>query len=165
MPECTVYHLLHQSVEIPQLWCLLPTYTGQETATCYQMFMKHVLFRTAKRTIPQKETHFPVSFARSHQSLRTISNPFSSCLVTYFPSPVGSTVRAAYFFFFNNSKDLKTPSISISNNLYSLFTSFLICECTNIKTKCNTLTVDKFNFHRIKFKTINITHHVFVDAF
>lgn len=113
--------------------------------------MRHILLKTAKRQ-HRKETHFPVSFARSHQSLRTISNPFSSCLVTYFPSPVGSTVRAAYFFFFNSSKDLKTPSISISSNLYNLFTSLLICQCTNIKTKCNTfVTVNKFKFHEDKY--------------
>ena len=35
-------------------------------------------------------------------------------------------VKAAYFFFFNNSIDLNTPSISISSSLYNLFTSPLI---------------------------------------
>ena len=35
-------------------------------------------------------------------------------------------LSAAYFFFFNNNIDLKTPSISISSRRYNLFTSVLI---------------------------------------
>ena len=70
-------------------------------------------------------TYFPASLASMHQSRRTISRPFSSCAVTYL-SPTLLTVKAAYFFFFSNNMDLKTPSMSISSNLYNLFTSFFI---------------------------------------
>ena len=75
-------------------------------------------------------TYVPTSLARSHQSLLTMSKPFSSCEVTIlFPTLL--IVKAAYFFFFNSSIDLKTPSMSISNSLYNLFTSPLICKKIN----------------------------------
>lgn len=68
-------------------------------------------------------TYVPHSLARSHQSLRTMSKPLSSCLRLYRPSPWFSTTRAAYFFFFSSRRALNTPSMSISSSLYSLFTS------------------------------------------
>ncbi|KAG7275055.1 LOW QUALITY PROTEIN: hypothetical protein CRUP_001775 [Coryphaenoides rupestris] len=45
-----------------------------------------------------------------------MSSPFSSCLR---PSPWCSTTRAAYFFFLSSSRDLKMPSMSISNSFHS----------------------------------------------
>lgn len=83
-------------------------------------------------------TYLPHSLARSHQSLRTMSKPLSSCLTLYRPSPWFSTTKAAYFFFFSSRSDLKTPSMSISSSLQSLFTSAFTWEqevhmCINSK--------------------------------
>lgn len=72
-------------------------------------------------------TYFPASLASIHQSRRTMSRPFNSWAVTML-SPCFVTVRAAYFFFLSNNMDLKTPSMSISSNLYNLLTSFLTCH-------------------------------------
>lgn len=48
------------------------------------------------------------------------------------PSPAGSTLSAAYFFFFRRSIRLKIPSISISRSRYRLLT------CKNHRTSCLT---------------------------
>ena len=77
---------------------------------------------TLKSLACDKNPYFPASFAKLHQSLRTMSRPFSSCAVTIL-SPTLVTVSAAYFFFFSNNMDLKTPSMSISSSLYNLLTS------------------------------------------
>lgn len=98
----------------------LGQHRGEECFTCMTKPLKSLIF------IPMwgccfahaaSLTYLPHSLARSHQSLRTMSKPLSSCLTLYRPSPWFSTTKAAYFFFFSSKSDLNTPSMSISSSL------------------------------------------------
>mmetsp|Transcript_10217 Transcript_10217/g.26764 ORF Transcript_10217/g.26764 Transcript_10217/m.26764 type:complete len:237 (-) Transcript_10217:2353-3063(-) len=102
-------------------------------------------------------TVFDTSLLSWHQSLLTISIPFSSYEST---GPLGpsSYTTAAYFFFFSSNILLNMPSISITRSRWSLFTSDLsslpsffasLISCERESTKMESVspyTTSKFIF-------------------
>ena len=74
-------------------------------------------FTMSSRSLPlrmRSSTCVPTSRDSTHQSRRTMSNPFISRVTRSVPPGPSFTTSAAYFFFFSSSMEENTPSISIS---------------------------------------------------